>query len=93
MNLLRIFKKSENKITRMSFLEDITDDHRVLSKGTVLIPMYCVLALLFSCPQAESCFFLCLDSVKCTAWFLKEKFSGIFFNKSPFVLRDLGSLG
>lgn len=57
MNLLRIFKKGENKITRMSFLEDVTDDHCVLSKGTVLIPMYCVLALLFSCPQAESCFF------------------------------------
>lgn len=32
VNLLYIFKKDKNKITRMSFLEDVTDDHFVLFK-------------------------------------------------------------
>lgn len=46
VNLLYIFKKGEDKMTRLSFLEDITYHNFLLFKWTRLISLYFVLALL-----------------------------------------------
>lgn len=79
LNLMCVLQKGEDKMTSVSFLEDVTEDDFVLLRWRRLTHLRYVLVSLLACPRAESnSFCLCLDSVLCTGLVPKGKFSGIF---------------